>query len=193
MLSASVEALRQKLGESHLSKVEAFQRAHKSEVLTVVFTDLVGSTRLKSELGDTPALEVVQAHHRKVRELLRGFADGEEIETAGDSFLLVFTRPSDAVRFALQLQKANREMSGKARVLDRIGLHTGEIHVLGGGAGSDRKSLFGLQVDTCARIQGLAEGGQTLKSRFAFDNARQVLKGQDLAGLGPLDWRNYGS
>ena len=41
LLFSSVEALRQKLGEAHLSKVEAFQRAHKSEVLTVVFTDLV--------------------------------------------------------------------------------------------------------------------------------------------------------
>ncbi len=53
--------------------------------------------------------------------------------------------------------------------------------------------LFTDLVDTCARVMGLAQGGQILLTRSAFDSARQMLKGEDVAGVGPLEWLNHGS
>ena len=50
-------------------------------------------------------------HHALVREILRQFPDGQEISTAGDSFFLVFVKPSDAVRFALLLQSRLRGLN----------------------------------------------------------------------------------
>ena len=194
-LSPNVAKLIQSLGPRHLSKVEEFKRLHKeNEVLTIVFTDIVGSTQLKKDIGDVRALELTEEHHAFVRKLMAGHQDGVIIETAGDSFLLVFSSPSSAVRFALQLQAGNRNMSAqlKGPMLDRVGIHTGEIHVIERGVGFDRKSVFGLQVDTCARIQSVAEGGQILMSKFVFDNSRQILKGQEMTGIGSLGWNNYG-
>ena len=66
------------------AKVEQFRRKHRTAMLALLFTDLVGSTRLKSDLGDFGAVTLIQNHHALVREILRGFPDGEEIETAGD-------------------------------------------------------------------------------------------------------------
>lgn len=111
----------------HRAKVEEFRRKHRIGLLTLLFTDLVGSTKLKQELGDEQAVIVIQRHHALVREILSRFKEAEEIETAGDSFFIVFAKPSDAVRFSLMLQNRLRALEvGKAgRLQDRIGVHIG--------------------------------------------------------------------
>ncbi len=164
---------------------------HQTGLITIVFTDLVGSTALKQQLGDRAAAGLIQQHHGLVRELLRGFTGGEEIETAWDSFLIVFSRPSDAVHFGLLLQARLREL--KPKLEDRIGIHVGEVVIREQDGSDNPKGLTGIQVDTCARVMALAQGGQILLTRFAFDNARQMLKGEDVAGVGPLEWLNHGS
>src|SRR5665213_1689601 len=90
------------------AKVEEFQRTHKVGLLTLLFTDLVGSTKLKQDLGDHEAIALIQRHHALVRDILGLFKEGEEIGTAGDSFFIVFAKPSDAVRFSLMLQSRLR-------------------------------------------------------------------------------------
>src|SRR4029079_5463404 len=106
------------------------------------------------------------------------------IETAGDSFLLVFARPSDAVKFAVSWQARLKHSTGGSKPLpERIGIHVGEVFIQEQETGA---KLFGLQVDTCARVMSLASGSQTLLTRFAFDNARSALRGADLAGVGAL-------
>ncbi len=164
------------------------------KLAAIMFTDMVGSTQLKQELGDRDALALIQQHHAKVRELLGQFEAGKEISTAGDSFLLVFGNPSDAVRFALLLQgrlRAWAQETGRP-IADRIGIHVGEVFIEAGDDPATTKDLHGMQVDTCARVMALAQGNQILMTRFVFDNARQVLKGQDLEGVGPLAWLNHG-
>jgi len=163
-------------------------------MLALLFTDLVGSTRLKNDLGDFGAVTLIQNHHALVREILRGFPDGEEIETAGDSFFIVFVRPSDAVRFALLFQSRLRLFAQDhgQPILDRIGIHVGEVVVDKREDAAKPKDLYGIQVDTCARVTSLAAGNQILLSRTAFDNSRPVLKGEDIDGVGPLSWVNYG-
>src|SRR5437868_8231494 len=174
------------------AKVADFLRKHRIGLLTLLFTDIAGSTRLKQELGDLAAVPIIQKHHSVVRELLSRFSEAEEIETAGDSFFIVFAKPSDATKFALILTArlyALGHESGQA-LIDRIGIHIGEVVIE---AHADQsKALYGMQVDTCARVMSLGQAGQILLTRAAFDNARQVLKGQDLDQVGELAWSNHG-
>ena len=168
---------------------------HQTGLITIVFTDLVGSTALKQQVGDRTGASLIQQHHLLVRELLREFQGGEENETAGDSFLIVFTRPSDAVHFGLLLQARLRAMNQGAavRMEERIGVHVGEVVIREQDGSPNPKGLTGTQVDTCARVMDLARGGQILLTRSAFDSARQMLKGEDVAGVGQLEWLNHGS
>jgi class 3 adenylate cyclase/tRNA A-37 threonylcarbamoyl transferase component Bud32 len=152
---------------------------------------MVGSTALKQRLGDRAAADLFQRHHELIRQTLGQFPQGEEIETAGDSFLLVFATPSDAVEFALRTQACLRDVTGDGS-LDRIGIHVGEVVVGRYGEGQGAKDLFGLQIDTCSRVMSLAKAGQTLMTRAVFDSARQVLKGDDIEGIGRLEWLNHG-
>jgi len=180
------------LAQANRARVEEFRRKHRTGLVALVFTDIVGSTALKQALGDCEALARIQQHHALVRALLRAFADAEEVSTAGDSFFLVFSRPSDAVRFALQLQHRLRELArdNPHPIQDRIGIHLGEV-VVQQDEGRAR-DVHGLQVDLAARVMSLAEGGQNLLSRSAFDNARQALRGEELHELNELKWLNHG-
>ena len=168
---------------------------HQTGLITILFTDLMGSTALKQQMGDLTGATLIQQHHALVRELLRGFPGGEEIETAGDSFLIVFTKPSDAVHFGLLLHATLRALNQglAAKLEDRIGIHVGEVVIREQDGSPNPKGLTGIQVDTCARVMGLAQGGQILLTRSAFDSGRQMLKGEDVAGVGPLEWLNHGS
>jgi WD40 repeat protein/class 3 adenylate cyclase len=165
-------------------RVEEFRKRHRTALLTLLFTDLVGSTRLKQERGDSEAVAVMQVHAEIVREALRASSDAQEISTAGDSFFCVFVKPSDAVAFALRAQAALRgKLRGQATM--RVGIHLGEVVV-------EERADAGKPVDSAARVMSLAEGGQILCTRAVFDNARQVLKGRDFEGLKRISWLNHG-
>ena len=176
-------------------RVEEFRRKHRIGLLTLLFTDMVGSTRLKQALGDTDGFDRIQEHHALVRETLAGFPDGEEIGTAGDSFFLVFAKPSEAVKFSLLLQSRLRDLSENSSppLLDRVGIHIGEVIIEERPGEAKPKDLYGIQVDICARVMSLGQGDQILMTRSTFDNARQVLKGRELASLGPLTWTSHGA
>ncbi|HEX8680506.1 MAG TPA: protein kinase, partial [Chthoniobacterales bacterium] len=179
-------------GDQSVVRAQEFLRRHEIALLTMLFTDIVGSTGLKQELGDQAAIQFIQRHHALVRDLLAQFPGAEEIGTAGDSFFLVFVKPSDAARFALKLQSALRRLSREAgqEIKIRIGIHVGEVFARTEGEGA--RELFGMQIDTAARVMGLGDGDQILLSRFAFDSARQVLRGSREDGLGELSWLNHG-
>jgi class 3 adenylate cyclase len=151
--------------------------------------------KIKQLLGDSGGVAVIQSHHRLVRELLKKFKEAKEISTGGDSFFIVFDKPSEAVLFALLLQARLRALPPVAdyNVRDRIGIHLGEVVIETRKGMPHPKDLYGLQVDTCARVMSLAGANQILLTRSVFDNARQVLTGKKMPGLGKLDWRNYGS
>jgi serine/threonine protein kinase/class 3 adenylate cyclase/tetratricopeptide (TPR) repeat protein len=173
------------------AQLEEFQRRHRLGLITILFTDIVGSTRLKQELGDQQAVFLIQRHRALVREILARFPEGQEIETAGDSFLLVFSKPSDAVKFSLLLQSGLRSLTDQEqhRIAIRIGIHVGEVFLH---EHDNATKLAGIQVDTCARVMSLGVGDQIIVTRFVFDNARSVLRGGEIAGIGPLSWMNHG-
>src|SRR5436190_7217979 len=76
-------------------------------LLTVLFTDIVGSTERAAAMGDAPWSDLLQAHHQRVREQLDRFG-GREVATAGDGFLAVFDGPARAVTCARAIVDAVR-------------------------------------------------------------------------------------
>ncbi len=184
----------QQIAIEHRAKVEEFQRKHRVGLLTLLFTDVVDSVKLKQALGDQVAVPAIQQHHAVIREVLGQFGEGEEIETAGDSFFIVFTKPSDAVKFSLLVQARIRELAAATGrpVLDRIGIHVGEVWIEERRQTAKAKDLYGIQVDTCARVQSLGQADQILLTRFPFDAARQALRGEELKEIGALSWLNHG-
>jgi class 3 adenylate cyclase len=124
---------------------------------TVLFTDIVGSTRLAAELGDARWHALLGEHHRIARAQLDRFG-GSEIKTVGDGFLATFDGPARAVHCAVAVRDALRELGLEIRA----GLHTGEIEVQSG-------DIAGLAVHIGARISALAQSGEVLVSSTVKD------------------------
>ncbi|MGH2699051.1 MAG: adenylate/guanylate cyclase domain-containing protein, partial [Actinomycetota bacterium] len=126
-------------------------------IVTFLFTDIQGSTRLLHELGDRYG-QLLNEHHRILREVLSQNS-GVEVGTEGDAFFVVFAKVTDAVGSAAQMQRAlaeYRERSG-IELWVRMGLHTGEAQLVGDNYG-------GLDVHRAARISSAGHGGQVLLS-----------------------------
>jgi class 3 adenylate cyclase len=132
-------------------------RRDDTVLVTVLFTDIVGSTEIAGELGDRRWRDLVQAHHAIVRRELKRFR-GRELDTAGDGFFARFERPADAVRCACAISDAVRELG----VEIRAGLHLGEAEVLDGKVG-------GITVNVGARVMGVGNGGEVLVSSTLRD------------------------
>jgi len=120
-------------------------------VVTLLFTDVEGSTRLLQELGDGYG-EALSEHRRRLRAAFAAH-DGVEVDTQGDAFFVAFGRASDAVAAAVDGQCALA--GGPIRV--RMGLHTGEPRLTDEG-------YVGLDVHKGARIAAVGHGGQVLLS-----------------------------
>jgi class 3 adenylate cyclase len=137
---------------------EVWGEAEPETVLsTVLFTDIVDSTRRASELGDRAWAELVQSHHALVRRLLDRFR-GRELDTAGDGFFATFDGPARAIRCASEIVDSVRGLGVEVRA----GLHTGECEVIG-------EKVGGIAVNIGARIASRAEGGEVLVSSTVRD------------------------
>jgi class 3 adenylate cyclase len=110
--------------------------------VTLLFTDIEGSTRLLDEFGQRYA-QVLAEHRRTLREVFSRHG-GVEVNTEGDAFFVAFTRASDAVLAAKGIQDALAD--GPVHV--RIGIHTGEPVVT-------EEEYVGLDVHRAARIMQL--------------------------------------
>ncbi len=145
-----------------------------SGTVTLLFTDIEGSTRLLDELGDHYQ-ELLERHHRILREAIAGNS-GVEVDTEGDAFFCAFSRAEDALAAAAHAQLGLAEESwpqGK-QVRVRMGLHTGTPAVAG-------ENYIGIDVHLAARIAAVGHGGQVLVSRATKE---EVDAGFDLGDLG---------
>jgi class 3 adenylate cyclase len=126
-------------------------------LLTVMFTDIVDATALAAELGDGRWRDLLARHDEEVRKELRRF-EGREIKTVGDGFLATFSGPpSRALRCALAITNATRELGVEVR----IGMHTGECELIG-------EDVGGMAVHIASRVNGLACAGEVLVSGTVF-------------------------
>ena len=115
------------------SAAENFCKEHDRELLTILFTDLVDSTKVQSESGNVEALRLTELHRKIVRVELANY-DAREIQWAGYSCLAVGMKPSDAVAFALRTQAEHRRVRASEPKLPlvRIGMTLGVVLVLWG-------------------------------------------------------------
>src|SRR3954462_638788 len=124
---------------------------------TVMFTDIVDSTRTASQFGDHRWREVLERHQGTVRSALRRF-DGREVKSIGDGFLATFDGPARAIHCARAILDSSEELGIRVRA----GLHTGECEVMGDDIG-------GMAVHIAARVSALAGPGEVLVSRTVKD------------------------
>jgi pimeloyl-ACP methyl ester carboxylesterase len=124
---------------------------------TVLFTDIVGSTKRAAELGDRGWGELLEQHHTIVRRELARFR-GREVNTAGDAFLITFDGPGRAIRCAVNISRQVRSLGIKIRA----GLHTGECETVG-------SNLQGIALHIGSRIAGMAIAGEILVSSTVKD------------------------
>jgi len=131
--------------------------------VTLLFTDIEGSTRLLRELGNR--YEKVLDDHRRLLRAAFGAQGGHEVDTAGDGFFYAFPRAGNALVAAVEGQRAlaGHEWPQPLRV--RMGMHTGEPLSTEGG-------YVGLDVHRAARIMSAAHGGQILVSQTTHGLAR---------------------
>jgi class 3 adenylate cyclase len=127
-----------------------------TQTVTIVFTDIVGSTELASRLGPEEADWVRQGHFSLLRQALAA-TDGTEVKNLGDGLMAVFSSPSAAVAGAVAMQQAierdNRRSQNPLGL--RIGLSGGEVTI-------EDDDYFGDPVVEAARICAICEGGQIL-------------------------------
>lgn len=164
---------------------------------TLLVTDLVDSTKLVAQLGDERAFALFGRHDRLARDLLAAH-NGYEIDKT-DGFLLLFERPLDAVAYALAYHEALAQLATYSGVvlLARAGLHFGEVFLRDNppedvARGAKPLEVEGLAKPLAARLMGLAQGGQTLLSRTAFDLARRAAVGAELPAA-EVRWVAHGS
>ncbi|WNG92682.1 adenylate/guanylate cyclase domain-containing protein [Mycobacterium sp. ITM-2016-00318] len=124
---------------------------------TVLFTDIVESTRRAAELGDRDWHALLDAHDAVVRAQLARFR-GREVNTSGDGFLAMFDGPQRAIRCAMAIRDAVQALGIEVRA----GLHTGECEVRG-------EDIGGIGVHIGARVAALARANDVLVSSTLRD------------------------
>lgn len=142
--------------EEFLTGVRPLPQADRV-LATVLFTDVVDSTRHAAERGDRAWRELLERHRDLVRRQLQRHR-GREINTRGDDFLAVFDGPARAIQCASAIVQGSRAIG----IEIRAGLHTGEIELMGPDVG-------GISVHIGARISALAGAGEVLVSSTVRD------------------------
>ena len=144
-------------------EIAEFLTGHQAEVAddrvlaTVLFTDIVASTRRAAEIGDRDWHALLDAHDAVVRSQLSRFR-GREVNTSGDGFLAMFDGPQRAIRCAMAIRDAVQALGIEVRA----GLHTGECEVRGDDIG-------GIAVHIGARVSALAGQNDVLVSSTLRD------------------------
>jgi class 3 adenylate cyclase len=166
---------------------------------TILFTDIVESTRLTQRLGDAGAMAIVRAHDEIVRGALERHR-GSEVKHTGDGLMAAFPSVVSAIESAVEIQQriADAERTGRMLVRVRIGMAAGEPV-------TERNDLFGATVQLAARLCSRADPGGILVAGavhdlalgkgFAFrSRGRLRLKGFD-STMAAFDvvWRTSGS
>jgi class 3 adenylate cyclase len=129
--------------------------------LTVLFTDLRGSTQLYREIGDAPAFGCVMNHFDVLREAIAE-EDGALVKTIGDAVMAVFRRSAGALRAIMKAQQVLASPpAGMRPLLLKVGIHTGPCIAV---TLNGRLDYFGCTVNMAARLEGLSSGGDVVIS-----------------------------
>jgi class 3 adenylate cyclase len=166
-----------KLTLDDIDKIEKYRQTRKTSVLTIMFTDIVGYTQFTYDAGEVASAKLRHIHDEIIINQVKHDGHGEIIKQIGDSFLIVFSDPTLAVKHALKLQDQFRVNADNLtyknyRLKIRIGLHMGQVSV------EDHivPDVFGTHVNLASRVMSLATGGQVIVSGSVWENASGWLK-----------------
>lgn len=153
--------------------------------ITLLFSDLKGSTALYQEIGDASAYHLVRDHFALMAKIIRDH-EGAIVKTIGDAVMAAFVQPANGVKAALEIQRAvtkfNRDhatrTAGAPAIVIKLGLHHGACIAV---TLNDRLDYFGSTVNMAARLQGQSLGGDiVLSTTVAEDPAvRPLMAGLD--------------
>lgn len=177
------------LNGKRLLTSQTFRSLFRSEVIkasegigvkdiTLLFTDLKGSTALYDRIGDLNAFSLVQQHFDRLQDVTAA-NNGTVIKTIGDAVMAAFMNPADAVKAAVamldEMEGFNRDHSDRLMIL-KIGLHKGASIAV---TLNDRLDYFGQAVNIAARIQSLAQAEEIYLSQEIHDypGVEQLLEG----------------
>jgi class 3 adenylate cyclase len=124
--------------------------------VTLLFTDIEGSTELMERLGERRAFELFRDHSVLVRQLVQA-RDGSVVKSQGDGFMVAFASSHAGLRCAIDLQRALADPDADPPLRVRVGVHAGLVIL-------DRDDFFGRNVVLAARIADDATGGEILVS-----------------------------
>ena len=172
--------------DAYLDPVEAFlsgtvtDRKSTTRMVTLLMTDIVGSTNQLSVLGDDTWAGMVLDHDLVCREAIEAHG-GEVIDRTGDGFLSAFRGPYNAAKCAISII----ETLAAKNIQLRAGIHAGQVVLV------DRY-MQGIAVNTCARICGQAAAGEILSSKVIRDLLPRLIEvesagAHDLKGIGVLE------
>ncbi len=182
------------LSGKKLISVQTFRDLFNSEVLqstegigvrdiTILFTDLKGSTALYERIGDLKAFSLVHQHFERLGRVIIENS-GAFVKTIGDAVMASFLNPLDAVKAALDMNKEiarfNRAFTSRDVIL-KIGVHKGPCIAV---TLNDRLDYFGQTVNTAARVQGLAGAEEVYITEevFSFNGVKGLLRGYRVFG-----------
>ena len=159
-------------------------RAPDRRLMTLVFTDIVQSTDLATQVGDEHWSRLLDRQEAVSRRQITRF-DGRYVKSTGDGVLATFSSPAQAIRYALAVREAFRGLGLEVRA----GVHTGEVELRD-------DDLGGIAVHIAARVAAVAGAGEVLVSRTVADliagsALRLTDRGEhELKGI-PDPWRLY--
>jgi class 3 adenylate cyclase len=139
--------------------------------VTIMFSDIEGSTAMADRLGDKRFMDVLREHNAIIRDQIKAHG-GFEVKSEGDGFMVAFQSAGKALACASAIQKAlaERNQSAGEPVKVRMGLHAGEVIKEG-------EDFFGRNVIMAARVASQANGGEILTSGVV----KALLSGSDVA------------
>jgi class 3 adenylate cyclase len=184
------------LTADRVTSLQAFRDLFSGDVLrpgdevaigqvTLMFSDLKGSTALYERIGDAAAYHLVRDHFAFLAEQVREH-EGAIVKTIGDAVMAAFADPADAVKAALAIQQEvsafnaeRRGEMGEAGIVIKLGLHKGPCIAV---TLNERLDYFGGTVNMAARLQGRSSGGDIVLSGplMAEPDVRDLLAGRRL-------------
>jgi serine/threonine protein kinase len=164
----------------------------RSRLLVIMFTDLVESTTIKDRLRTSAYLPILRRHDALLREAVAS-SGGTIQQDTGDGGIAVFATSSDAVNAALRFQWSmhGEQWPDGLRPFSRIGIHLGEVAETEVRQDGGNK-IVGMAIDLASRVMSLAQGGQILMTRNAYNDARQFIAAHPAQPEVALKWVGHG-
>ncbi|MEZ0223617.1 MAG: adenylate/guanylate cyclase domain-containing protein [Alphaproteobacteria bacterium] len=177
------------LTASDIQVIDQFRRLKSTAVLTILFTDIKGFTKITEDHGEAYSNTLRRHHDDLVVPVIERDGGGRVIKHIGDAVMAVFSEPSTAAARALEVQEKleafNKAHPELVDINVRMGLHTGQVTTEDNVNGD----VFGRHVNRASRVEGLADGGQILVTYPVFDSARGWLNDKSDP---PAAWAKHG-